>query len=218
MLRNALCHTSYVNERPEDAPSSNERLEFLGDAVLGAVMADWLYRALPDHSEGDLTVMRSSLVREETLAKWSREIDLGAHLLLGRGEVRGGGRDRSALLARSFEALLGAIYLEKGEKGVRTFLWPFFEREMGERSPDTPVVDAKSRLQHLSQVAFSSVPRYSVVTMGGPVHEPIFTCEVEVKPGLAFRGSGRTKRIAEQAAATTAIESVPELREVESLP
>jgi ribonuclease-3 len=217
LLRLALCHTSYVNERPDDAPGSNERLEFLGDAIVGVVMADWLYRALPNHSEGDLTVIRSTLVREETLARWASEIDLGEHLLLGRGEIRGGGRVRPALLARAFEALIGAIYLEHGDKAVRTFLLPFFEREMRERALDALVVDAKSRLQQLSQVVFNTVPRYRVIRMGGLEHAPIFTCAVLIKPDLEFQGSGRTKRLAEQEAATLALNTVEEFREARTL-
>jgi ribonuclease-3 len=208
VLRLALSHTSFVNERPGDSPGSNERLEFLGDAIVGAVISDWLYRSHPDVSEGDLTVIRSTLVREETLARWAREIDLGAHLLLGRGEALGGGRGRSTLLARAFEALVGAIFLEKGDKAVRRFLWPFFESEMASRSTEAPLLDAKSRLQHLSQVQFNRVPRYKVVSMGGPEHEPIFTCEVFILPELTFWGTGRTKRLAEQDAARLAMASL----------
>jgi len=204
----ALSHTSFVNERPGESPGSNERLEFLGDAIVGAVISDWLYRSNPDVTEGDLTVIRSTLVREETLARWARDIDLGSHLLLGRGEALGGGRERSTLLARAFEALVGAIFLEKGDKSVRKFLWPFFESETSSRSSEQPLLDAKSRLQHLSQVQFNRVPRYKVVSMGGPEHEPVFTCEVLILPELTFRGAGRTKRLAEQEAASFAIASL----------
>ncbi|MFN0074757.1 MAG: ribonuclease III [Chloroflexota bacterium] len=205
LLRQALCHTSYLNERPGDVPGSNERLEFLGDAILGAIMADWLYRSLPEHSEGDLTVIRSTLVREETLAIWAKQIDLGAHLLLGRGEVLGGGRTRSTLLARAFEALVGAIFLEQGDRAVRDFLWGFFNQEMEQRKLETSLLDAKSRLQHLCQVRFSKVPNYTVVDMGGREHEPVFTCEVFISADLRFQGTGRTKRLAEQDAANRAI-------------
>jgi ribonuclease-3 len=205
VLRLALSHTSFVNERPGESAGSNERLEFLGDAIVGAVISDWLYRSHPDISEGDLTVIRSTLVREETLARWAREIDLGSHLLLGRGEALGGGRGRSTLLSRAFEALVGAIFLEKGDRAVRKFLWPFFESEMASHSAEQPLLDSKSRLQHLSQVQFNRVPRYRVVGMGGPEHEPIFTCEVFILPELTFLGNGRTKRLAEQDAARLAI-------------
>jgi ribonuclease-3 len=204
----ALSHTSFVNERPGESPGSNERLEFLGDAIVGAVISDWLYRSNPHVSEGDLTVIRSTLVREETLARWARDIDLGSHLLLGRGEALGGGRARSTLLARAFEALVGAIFLEKGDKAVRKFLRPFFESEATSRSNEQPLLDAKSRLQHLSQVQFNSVPRYKVVSMGGPEHEPVFTCEVLILPELRFQGAGKTKRLAEQEAASLAIASL----------
>lgn len=210
ILEQALCHTSYVNERPDDTPGSNERLEFLGDAIIGACVAGWLYRDLPDSTEGDLTVIRSALVREETLARWAREIDLGAHLRLGRGEEASGGRSRPALLSRVFEALVGAIFLDKGEKGARRFLIPFVERELESREPSRSLVDPKSRLQHLSQARFGSVPRYRIVEMGGLEHEPTFTAEVTLEADLAFQGTGRSKRLAEQAAATMAIAAISE--------
>ena len=208
LLRLALTHTSYVNERPSDVSGSNERLEFLGDAIVGAVISDWLYRAHPEQSEGDLTVLRSTLVREATLARWAQQIDLGAHLLLGRGEDIGGGRSRPTLLARAFEALVGAIFLEKGDKAVRAFLSQFFESEIASRETERPLIDPKSRLQQLSQVRFSRVPRYKVLTMGGPEHQPVFTCEVHILPELVFQGTGRTKRLAEQSAADNAIASI----------
>src|SRR5690348_7856953 len=114
LLLAALIHTSYVNERPGRGLESNERLEFLGDAVLGVLVAHRLYELRPESPEGELTVLRAWLVRQSTLARWARQIGLGPHLLLGRGEARGGGRDRPALLARGYEAVVGAVYLDGG--------------------------------------------------------------------------------------------------------
>src|SRR6266581_8704993 len=112
LLQAALIHTSYVNERPGRGLESNERLEFLGDAVLGIVVAHRLFEIRPDSAEGELTVLRAWLVRQSTLARWARQIGIGQYLLLGRGEARGGGRDRPALLSRGFEAVIGSIYLD----------------------------------------------------------------------------------------------------------
>src|SRR5437879_9460765 len=127
LLQAALIHTSYVNERPGRGLESNERLEFLGDAVLGVVVAHRLYELRPESAEGELTVLRAWLVRQSTLARWARQMGLGPHLLLGRGEARGGGRDRPALLSRGFEALIGSIYLDGGVNAAIQALLPFVE-------------------------------------------------------------------------------------------
>src|SRR5437879_999758 len=127
LLRAALIHTSYVNERPGQGLEANERLEFLGDAVLGVVVAHRLYELRPESPEGELTVLRAWLVRQSTLARWARPLALRPHLLLGRGEARGGGRDRPALLSRGFEALIGSIYLDGGVNAAIQALLPFVE-------------------------------------------------------------------------------------------
>src|SRR5215468_5430723 len=130
LLQAALVHTSYVNERPGRGLESNERLEFLGDAVLGIVVAHRLYEVRPESPEGELTVLRAWLVRQSTLARWARQVSLGPQLLLGRGEARGGGRDRPALLSRGFEALIGSIYLDGGLDAARDVLLPFIDQEI----------------------------------------------------------------------------------------
>src|SRR5438034_3532693 len=130
LLQSALIHTSYVNERPGKGLESNERLEFLGDAVLGVIVAHRLYEVRPESAEGELTVLRAWLVRQSTLARWARQVALGPHLLLGRGEARGGGRDRPALLSRGFEAVIGAIYLDGGMDAARDVLLPFVDQEV----------------------------------------------------------------------------------------
>src|SRR5919202_3293737 len=130
LLQQALVHTSYVNERPGRGLESNERLEFLGDAVLGIVVAHRLYELRPQSPEGELTVLRAWLVRQSTLARWARQAELGPLLLLGRGEARGGGRDRPALLSRAFEALIGSVYLDRGLDAGRQVLLRFLDHDL----------------------------------------------------------------------------------------
>jgi ribonuclease III len=206
LLEAALIHTSYVNERPGRGLESNERLEFLGDAVLGVVVAHRLYELRPESAEGELTVLRAWLVRQSTLARWARQVGLGPHLLLGRGEARGGGRDRPALLSRGFEALIGAIYLDGGLEATRTVLLPFIDQDIQSGFSPQRVVDAKSRLQQVTQARFESTPVYSMVDHTGPGHAPVFVVEVKAGPEVLARGSGHSKRAAQQAAAHAALQ------------
>ena len=206
-LFHALIHRSAVNERPEWHLTSNERLEFLGDAVLGVVVAQRLFTAYPDASEGVLTVTRASLVCEASLAGWARAIDLGPALVLGRGEEIAGGRDRDALLARGFEAVVGAMYLDRGLKRVAAFLDRFVAPTLTRAEGERLLLDAKSRLQQRGQSERDAVPRYRVVDIVGPQHSPTFTVEVEIAGQAVARGSGRSKRAAEQAAAEAALAS-----------
>jgi ribonuclease-3 len=206
LLQSALVHTSYVNERPGRGLESNERLEFLGDAVLGVIVAHRLYELRPDSPEGELTVLRAWLVRQSTLARWARQLELGPHLMLGRGEARGGGRDRPALLSRGFEALIGAVYLDGGLDGARSVLLPLVDREVQVGFSPQRVVDAKSRLQQVTQARFESTPVYNLVDHSGPGHAPVFVVEVRAGPEVNARGSGHSKRAAQQAAAHAALQ------------
>lgn len=206
LLRAALIHTSYVNERPGRGLEANERLEFLGDAVLGVVVAHRLFELRPESPEGELTVLRAWLVRQSTLARWARQIDLGPHLLLGRGEARGGGRDRPALLSRGFEALIGVIYLDGGLEAARLVLLPFIDQDIQAGFSPQRVVDAKSRLQQVTQARFESTPVYNLVDHSGPGHAPVFVVEVKAGPEVNARGSGHSKRAAQQAAAHAALQ------------
>ena len=206
LLQSALIHTSYVNERPGRGLESNERLEFLGDAVLGVVAAHCLYELRPESAEGELTVLRAWLVRQSTLARWARQVSLGPYLLLGRGEARGGGRDRPALLARGFEAVIGAIYLDGGLDAARQVLLPLIDQEIQSGFSPQRVVDAKSRLQQVTQARFETTPVYNLVDHTGPGHAPIFVVEVRAGPEVNARGSGHSKRAAQQAAAHAALQ------------
>src|SRR5438105_10960734 len=208
LLQAALIHTSYVNERPGRGLESNERLEFLGDAVLGVVVAHRLYELRPESAEGELTVLRAWLVRQSTLARWARQLQLGPHLLLGRGEARGGGRDRPALLARGFEAVIGAIYLDAGLDAARSVLLPLIDQEIQAGFSPQRVVDAKSRLQQVTQARFETTPVYNLVDHTGPGHAPVFVIEVRAGPEINARGSGHSKRAAQQAAAHAALQQL----------
>jgi ribonuclease III len=205
LLHAALIHTSYMNERPGRGLESNERLEFLGDAVLGIVVAHRLYELRPQAAEGELTVVRAWLVRQSTLARWARQVSLGPHLLLGRGEARGGGRDRPALLSRGFEAVIGSIYLDGGLDAARAVLLPFIDQDVQAGSSPQRVVDAKSRLQHVTQARFETTPVYDLVDHTGPGHAPVFVIEVKAGPDIVARGTGHSKRAAQQAAAHAAL-------------
>jgi ribonuclease-3 len=208
LLQAALIHTSYVNERPGKGLESNERLEFLGDAVLGVVVAHRLYELRPESAEGELTVLRAWLVRQSTLARWGRQVALGPHLLLGRGEARGGGRDRPALLSRGFEAMIGSIYLDGGLDAAKQVLMPFIDHDVQAGFSVQHVVDAKSRLQQVTQARFESTPIYSMVDHTGPGHAPVFVVEVRAGPEVNARGSGHSKRAAQQAAAHAALQQL----------
>ena len=206
ILQGALVHTSYVNERPGRGLEPNERLEFLGDAVLGVVVAHRLFELRPESPEGELTVLRAWLVRQSTLARWARQVPLGPHLLLGRGEARGGGRDRPALLSRGFEAVVGAIYLDGGLGAARGVLLPFVDQEIEAGFTPQRVVDAKSRLQQVTQARFESTPVYQLVDHTGPGHAPLFVVDVRAGPQVVARGTGHSKRAAQQAAAHAALQ------------
>jgi ribonuclease-3 len=208
LLQAALIHTSYVNERPGRGLESNERLEFLGDAVLGIIVAHRLYEVRPESPEGELTVLRAWLVRQSTLARWGRQLALGPHLLLGRGEARGGGRERPALLSRGFEALIGSIYLDGGLDAARSVLRPLIDQEIQAGFSPQRVVDAKSRLQQVTQARFEQTPVYTMVDHSGPGHAPMFVIEVRAGPEIVARGSGHSKRAAQQAAAHAALQQL----------
>lgn len=209
LLRLALTHKSVANEAAAPVVD-NERLEFLGDAILGAVVAATLYRAFPEASEGALTVTRARLVRGSNLAGWARELGLGDYLVLGRGEARAGGSDRDSVLAACFEALIGAIFLDRGQRAVLALLEPFVKSSLRNLAASSQSEDAKSELQRRLQSANGTLPTYRVVAIEGREHEPRFTVEVEALPGLVARGSGRTKQAAEQEAAQRVLVLWPE--------
>jgi ribonuclease-3 len=207
LLREALTHRSYLNEISQAWPS-NERLEFLGDAVLGMISTDYLFHRFPELGEGELTNLRSALVRTETLARFAQEIDLGRYLFLGRGEEMSAGRNRPGGLACAFEALLGAVYIDRGYQAARSFALGFLEPELTSVLEGRLHKNAKSLLQELVQARMQQTPSYHLVEESGPDHAKAFTVEVRVGNRVLGQGHDRSKRGAEQAAAEIALENL----------
>jgi ribonuclease-3 len=207
LLQRALTHRSYINEHPA-AVEDNERLEFLGDACLDMTSAAWLYQRFPELDEGELTRLRSSLVRTEALAEFARELHLGEVVLLGKGEAASGGRERMALLCDVFEAFVGAIYLDGGQEAVRRFMEPRFDRAVRRALEDGSLIDPRSRLQIWAQGELNATPRYTTVGAHGPDHAREFVVEVEVGEALRSRGQGRSKQEAAQDAAARVLRDI----------
>lgn len=208
LLVEALTHRSYIYETPAAADERyNERLEFLGDAILAFLSADLLFRRYPTLSEGELTDARAALVKTQTLAGFARSLELGTLLRLGKGEERTGGREREPLLAAAFEALLGAIYLDGGLEEARRFLLPMLEAEAQRVVARRQFKDDKSLFQELAQAELGVTPTYRVVKEEGPSHHRLFSVEVLLGEQVAGRGQGRNKQSAEQEAARLALET-----------
>jgi ribonuclease-3 len=207
LLTRALTHRSFLNEHPE-ALEDNERLEFLGDAVLDFLVGAWLYNRFPEMSEGNLTRLRSALVRTESLAEFARQIDLGSVMLLGHGESEGGGRDRMALLCGAFEALIGAIYLEGGIPPVQDFMDPILEIAADSILSANQDRDPKSSLQEWAQSQGHGTPYYRTIDSHGPDHAKIFEVEVFVGNQSLGHGVGQSKQSAAKAAADAALRSL----------
>jgi ribonuclease III len=204
LLDNALTHRSFVNENPGLPVKDNERLEFLGDAVLALAIADLLLEAHPRWDEGQLSKRRASLVRASTLAAKGRELGLGKALHLGRGEERSGGRSKRSILACTYEAVIGAVFRDGGFERVRAVIARHFAGDLGEDESPGPR-DWKTILQEHTQEFTQAVPEYRVVDERGPAHAPWFIMEVRVGERCLGRGEGASKREAEQQAARAAL-------------
>ncbi len=208
LLERALIHSSYVNENPGLALTSNERLEFLGDAVLGMIAAERLYQRFPHLTEGQMTQFRAALVRRETLARMARAIKLGNYLYLGKGEEAGGGRHRPVNLAGALEAVIAAIFLDRGLATVRDFILKLLEPEMEKVIGQDAVIDYKSELQELTQAREQQTPTYHLIEATGPDHDRRFTVEVRLGERVLGQGSGKSKKAAESEAAHSALEKL----------
>ena len=209
LLRQALVHSSYTNEKRGAPVSDNERLEFLGDAVLSVLVAESLYIRFPHLSEGELTQLRSELVRQESLARLARSLDLGGFLLLSRGEELGGGRKRARVLAGALEAVIGAMYLDAGLNVCRDFVVRLMAgREMERAEEKLHEKDYKSALQETIQALGMAAPLYRTVEAAGPDHEKAFVVEALMEGEVLGHGTGRSKRQAEQEAAREALEKL----------
>ena len=209
LLEQALTHTSYVNENPGLAPASNERLEFLGDAVLGLVIAERLYQDLPGSDEGALTRLRAHLVSRETLAGAAKTISLGNCLYLGKGEEASNGKRKPVNLSAGLEAVIAAVFLDQGLGAARDVVLRLFQTDLERAVSEGTVADYKSQLQELLQKAGRPVPCYQIVEASGPAHDRRFTVEVETGGVVLGAGSGKSKKAAETEAARAALKCLP---------
>ena len=206
LLQNALSHSSYANERWHDSLKSNERLEFLGDSILGMVTAEYLYRNFPQRPEGELTRMRADMVCERALASVAERIELGKHLLLGHGEEAGGGRNRDSILADAVESVIAACFLDGGMEAARNFINTFVLTEVPVQKLRN--ADYKTALQELVQQKKNQVLSYTLVAESGPDHDKRFDVEVKLNGKVVGVGSGSSKKRAEQDAARSAMEAL----------
>ena len=206
LLQNALTHSSYANERWHNSLLSNERLEFLGDSVLGMLVAEYLYHNFPNRPEGELTRMRADMVCEQTLAAAANRIGIGEHLLLGHGEERFGGRSRNSILADAMESVIAACFLDGGIEAALGIVRKYILVEV----PVTKLhnADYKTALQELVQQKKNQVLTYTLVGQSGPDHDKKFDVEVSLNGAVVGRGSGSSKKRAEQMAASSAIENL----------
>ncbi|WP_294514764.1 ribonuclease III [uncultured Intestinimonas sp.] len=204
LLENALTHSSYANENKSKGETSNERLEFLGDSVLGMVVADHLYRTHPDMPEGELTRTRAALVCEDSLVEVAAQLELGQYLKLGRGEDAGGGRKRPSIQADAVEAVIAAVYLDGGIGSARKLITNFILTN-NEREQEGAVRDFKTALQELVQRESGRVLSYRLMGESGPDHAKVFSVEVDLNGQPIGAGEGRSKKEAEQNAAKAAM-------------
>lgn len=207
LLKQALTHRSFINEQTEPLADieDNERLEFLGDAILDFITADMLYNRFPDMTEGEMTRLRAALVRTEALAQIATDNHVGEAIIMGKGEASSGGRERDTNLCGTFEALIGAIYLDRGLEAVASFVMPHLNTLQGEVIDDAIAKDSRSQFQEWAQAVHGITPEYRVAFAQGPEHEKEFYVEVFLGEKKIAIGSGRSKRAASQDAARVAL-------------
>jgi len=206
LLDHALIHSSYVNENRMDATAHNERLEFLGDAVLELATSEYIFTTFTQMPEGEMSKLRASVVNEASLAKSAKQLNIGDYLKLGKGEVRGGGAQRESILADAFEAIIGAIYLDGGYDAAKGFVLRALEADIHSMKGLTWISDCKTHLQEQLQKNSQDPIEYYVIDEQGPEHNKIFTVELAHGGRVMAQGSGRNKKEAEQEAARAAIE------------
>ena len=205
LLAQSLVHSSYINENPDFAPASNERLEFLGDAILDLVIAEKLYQNFPQFNEGEMTKLRSTLVRRDTLARIARALSLGNYLYLGKGEESSGGRHNPTNLAGALESVIAAIFLDQDLATTRDFILRLFDKQLKKVVSQGIKPDYKSQLQELAQ-SRQQTAVYHLIEAAGPAHDKRFTVEVRLDNTVLGRGSGKSKKEAETEAARMALE------------
>ena len=209
LLGQALVHSSYPNEHPDASSLANERLEFLGDAVIALLISEALFMLHPDEDEGRLTHRRAAIVSTRGLAAIARRLGLGEHLLLGAGADRANERDRPSVLAAAFESVVGALYLDRGLDVARTWLLAVADPELSAHRSMSSLVSPKSRLQEIAYARSGAAPAYRVVSAVGPDHEKHYVVEAMIGMEVLGTGEGRNRRDAETAAAAAALASLP---------
>lgn len=208
LLEHALIHRSYLNENRGKGLENNERLEFLGDAVLELIISAELYRKFPQKSEGKLTSIRSAIVRTESLAEESRRLKIGEHILMSKGEEDSGGKDKDFILANTYEAILGAMYLDRGIRECEKFVKRTALKKLPRVMKDELFIDPKTKIQELVQAKYKLTPTYKVVKEQGPDHDKSFTVELKVGNKTMAKGTGLSKQKAEELAAQKGIDKL----------
>jgi ribonuclease-3 len=204
-LQTAVTHRSFLNEHKDEDLGNNERLEFLGDAVLELIISDHLYREYPEHPEGDLTSFRSAVVRTESLAAASRELDAGKFLRMSKGEKDSGGADKDYLLANTYESLLGAIYMDQGYEEAKDFVFRTLVPKIQDIVENRSDIDSKTKIQEMVQAKFKLTPTYDILKEEGPDHDKKFVVGVKINDKVVGEGEGPSKQKAEEDAATNGI-------------
>lgn len=213
LLSTALTHRSYINENPQSGASDNERMEFLGDAVLGLCVSDLLMKKYHDFDEGTLSKIRSGLVNEKPLADLASKLGLGDCLLLGRGEEHSGGRTKESLLANAFEAVIAAVYLDSSFSKIRTLIKKLMKPLINDEDPSAECFDYKTVLQEFCQKKYKSAPLYTLISESGPDHDKTFEVEVAIGDDVRQTGRGKSKKDAQKQAARRAWECLHRERE-----
>ena len=208
LLKDAITHKSYAHEKQKGILSFNERMEFLGDSVLELIISEYIFNSYPEYTEADLSRIKAYTVQESTLAETAKSIDIGKHLLLGKGEEMTGGRAKNSLLADAFEALLAAIYLDGGYKKARDFIHRHLIHRTDELSEKNFIFDFKTKLQEVAQANFGALPKYIIHKEEGPEHKKTFEVKVFINDNYLGLGKGKTKKAAAQKAAEAALKKL----------
>jgi ribonuclease-3 len=218
LLDNALIHRSFVNENPSLSCKDNERLEFLGDAVIGLCISDIVIKKFPDYAEGQLSKLRAYVVNEQSLAELARKLAIGDYILLGRGEESSGGRSKASILSNAFEAVTASLYLDCGFERVYTFLEKIFEPLIEEGTKSLVYKDYKTALQEICQNRFKETPKYTVIRESGPDHDKVFEIGLTFAGMITAAGVGKSKKEAEQRAAQKALEALANTQNTQPVP
>jgi ribonuclease-3 len=213
-LKEALTHKSYAHEKQKGNLLFNERMEFLGDSVLELIISEFLFTTYPEYTEADLSRIKAYAVQEATLAECAKSLDIGAHLLLGKGEEMTGGRKKASLLADAFEAIIAAIYLDGGYKKARDFIQRQLVHKISEMTEKNVIFDFKTKLQEVAQAQFGVLPSYIMHKEEGPEHKKTFEVKVFINDNYYGLGKGKTKKAAAQKAAEAALKKIKKSHEI----